>query len=334
MSRFFLLLSHLVLMTIGSPYTGRAQATVSVSNLIQTWQASLQVVAEPLYLPANQRGIEYVRTYIQYAGQQYLLNRVHYDQQGRLDTSTAYHMVVNEEQLQTSFASRLVYHTRVTGDSLLSLVEYHWSTDTSRSSFMPYMLKGAVPPVEPLLGKGIRAHHILLMSPGRLRRIETAKNLDPAQNRSWWEWSLEPAAHTGKFSFSSYYSPGGYYGKSAELNSRKRTLSAVAGGGGNRTTFTRVYRGNSQDYVEQCHRSSVIMGTGGASMEGDAYTRTTHWVKGLCRTEHFVALDQITATGAHPEFKVIHRYTFYNARRARQLKGSFHQTEQIYLRTD
>jgi hypothetical protein len=290
------------------------QAVPPPFNPESTWRARLHI-GPPLYLPTHQRGIEFIHTYARCEGQHYLLQRLHYDAQGRLDTSVSYYLGEQQQKLHSQLSRRYIYQTQGSGDSLVSRAEYQLATQTGWYSGGYERFKGAIPPVEPLLGEGAQAQHLLLPPTGRLRRIPLAKNLDSTQNHSHWAWFTDSASHTGRLSYADYYAPNGYYGSDVELDYQARTLTATTGGGGGRLTYTRRYTGTSQDYVEKCHQSTVLIGAGGASMEGDVYVRTTHWSKGLCRTEHFTVLNQ----EPHPEFDVVHQYTFYTKKRAKQL---------------
>lgn len=275
-----------------------------------TWQTALHLVGEPLVLPAAQRGIRVWQTYAACQGQQYLLKRRHFDQQGRLDTVSDYTMSSTTNGRVYSFLiQQTVYHTLLQGDSLVSQA-YRLSPFQPGIITRTQVLHGSIPPVEPLLGQAAAAHQVLLPPPGNLRELYQPPSLNAGAQ---WQWGVVGG---GSGQWTLRYETDENY-RTATLDSQARTLVVTQGSSGGSTRFTRTYLDNSQDYEEHSF-PSALSGGGGSTMDWEGYVRRVHYAKGLCRSEQFaVPVYFVSGERTTVEYEVRHSYTFYTARRAR-----------------
>jgi hypothetical protein len=296
----FMLLYFLVTLLLGTAHPSWAQQ--DSFNPSSTWASRLQVTPKALYLPASKRQVRRAVSYVVIAGKPLLLEALHYDQQGRLDTSQEYTLYHDEQgSLQPLLQTQLIYHTHLTGDSLLSEVAQCYGPGTP---YTQSRTAGAIPLAEPLLGKGAQAHQLLGPVTQKGRTLQ-------AGPWTTWSWSCDPEEKKAFFHFGQRYGAHESSGCTTELDLAKRQLVAqVAGSHGGQVTYERRYEAHSQNYTEKRH-SSWISGSGGATTAQDDYLRIAYWRKGLCRMEHFVVLSYRTEEGTCAEFDVYHQYTFY-----------------------
>jgi hypothetical protein len=290
----------LVVLLLSCPYSSRAQDTSF--NPSSTWATRLQVTPTALYLPASKQKVRRAITYVLIADKRLLLEELHYDQQGLLDTSKQYTLAHDERgTIEALLQTRRSYHTRRLGDSLVSEVEEDYGPGTPVRKIR---LSGSILIGEPLLGEGSQAHQLL---------GSATVSAGTFHDDTWrsWSWSYNSQAQQAVFQHIAHYSTHEHSGWSTEVDLAKRRLvTYLRGSRGGVTTYSRQYEGHSQNYTEKCHES-WISGGGGSSTEQDSYSRTVYWRKGLCRTEHFVVLGYLTASGTCAEFDVYHQYTFY-----------------------
>lgn len=290
----------LVVLLLSCAYSSLAQDTSF--NPSSTWASRLQVTPTALYLPTSKQKVRRAITYVLLADKRLLLEELHYDQQGLLDTSKQYTLAHDAQgTMQALLQTRRSYHTRIVQDSLLSEVEEDYGPGTAARKLR---LCGSLPIREPLLGKGAQARQLLGSATG------SAGTFHDDTWRSW-SWSYNLQAQKAVVQHSAHYGAHAQSGCSTEVDLAKRRLVAYLGGSsGGATTYSRRYEGRSQNYTEKCH-DMWISGAGGSSTERDAYVRTVYLRRGLCRTEHFVVLGYLTAEGTNAEFDVYHQYTFY-----------------------
>jgi hypothetical protein len=196
-----------------------------------TWRTALHVAGEPLVLPAAQRGIRVWQTYAEVQGQQCLLQRRHFDQHGRLDTVSYYMVEAREGHLASFLSYQTVYHTLLQGDSLVSQV-YRLSPFQPGTITRAQVLRGSIPPVEPLLGQAAAAHQVLL-PPGSLRELSQQPGLDAGAQ---WQWGVAGGGSEQRtLHFQQNIGPQVTV-RTATLDRQARTL-VVTGG----ARFTRAY---------------------------------------------------------------------------------------------
>lgn len=318
MPRLLRLFAHLLL-TCGLVQTSWAQQAPNF-DLQATWLAALRVAGEPLVLPAAQRGIQFCQTSAYYQGQQYLLQRLHYDWHERLDTASYYYLARQDGQLHSQLSKQTIYYTQVRGDSLVSQVTTLYPSPTSPLVTRPRLLHGNIPPVEPLLGEGAAAHQALLLGAGTLHELDQRPGVDPITTGARWQWGVVGSGSRQQASLFERHSGLPGYSQQATLDCQARTLSVVASQSGSTWRFTRSYLGSGQDYEE--HADQTMTGAGqGTLIIGELYMRRVHYVKGLCCNEYFTVLALVPAGSAPPEFEVRHQYIFYSAKRTRHFKS-------------
>ncbi|MDO7873801.1 hypothetical protein Q5H93_03585 [Hymenobacter sp. ASUV-10] len=295
-----ILLASLVALLLSFPRISFAQPYSF--NPSSTWSSRLLLTPPALYLPAGKQQLQRAITYVVVAGKRLRLEELHYDQQGRLDTSKAYTLSADAQgNLQPLLQTQRFYRTQLRGDSLRSEVEHYFGPNIPSRN---WRISGSIPLTEPLLGTGHQAHQLPGATPGQADTLRDGPGL-------FWAWSYTPSEQKAAFHRAQRYSAHDYVGCTAELDLAQRRLTAHLGTSrGGSVTYRRRYEGRSQNYTETCH-SSWVSGGGGATTEGDLYRRTVRWRKGLCRSEHFVVLSSLTAEGTYPEFTVYHAYTFY-----------------------
>lgn len=297
-----ILLASLVALLLTTPHSSFAQQYAIAINPGNSWDARLEAAPLALYLPAGKQRLQRASAYLVVAGKRLLLEELHYDQQGRLDTSKAY-TLYNDAQgnLQTLLQTQRFYRTQLRGDSLLSEVEHYFGQNIPSRK---WRITGSTPLTEPLLGTGLQAHQLPGATPGQADTLRDGPGL-------FWAWHYTPREKKATIRRVQRYGPHDYNGCDIELDLAQRHLTAHVGNSrGSALTYSRHYEGRSQNYTEKCH-SSWVSGGGGSTTEGDLYQRTVRWRNGRCRTEHFVVLSHPTAEGTYVEFDVYHEYTFY-----------------------
>lgn len=279
-------------------------------NPMWVYNARLALFDEALELPKSQRGLHTQHSYLHYLGHTYLLQARYYNAQGLLDSCLTYDLEQTGDSLTSYLHIRAHYHSQHHRHFLTSTVQERWTyyepaTPTTQRYVGRYTryVAGNPPPAEPLLAEPLVP---------RTGTFCQSSRTDTAT----WHWHHEAATNEVVFSYAAQPKRGrdGYVGWQAILHVAKQELTCTIGTNGGSWEYVRRYLTGGPAYVEQCKSSSIMVGTGGGSLNSNVYTRTTAWQAGLCQREHFVITDVLLA-GAHPEFDVVHTYSFYQASR-------------------